>query len=190
MKNVDTRVQFTKMKLREAILELLKNKSIDKITIKEICDRAGLNRGTFYLHYDSPSDLLKDIENQFLEENRKLLQSFLKKARQQEPHVIEALFASIKKNRDIVCILLGPHGDPYFASEILGIMRSGVLDQWQSEFPEYKREDIDFIFDYVLMGSTRLILNWLQDSLDIPTSQFAKRIECLGHYALMAIKDF
>lgn len=66
MKKVDTRVQYTRRRLRDAILEMLREKSIDKITIKEICEAAGLNRGTFYLHYDCPAALLSDIENQFL----------------------------------------------------------------------------------------------------------------------------
>ncbi|MGM9605361.1 MAG: TetR-like C-terminal domain-containing protein, partial [Faecousia sp.] len=101
-----------------------------------------------------------------------------------------ALFASIKMNGDIVCILLGPHGDPNFVSEILDGMRESVLDQWQLEFPHYVRKDLDFVFDYVLMGSTRLILNWLQDSKGIPASQFARQIERLGHHALLAIGDF
>lgn len=168
----------------------MQDKSIDKVTVKDICDKAGLNRGTFYLHYDSPAGLLQDIENQFLEENARLFQSFLKRAENREPNIMEALFASIKMNSDIVCILLGPHGDPNFAGEIINGMRESVLDQWQLEFPHYRREDLDFVFEYALMGSTRLILNWLQDSKGIPASQFSKRIERLGHYALMAIKDF
>ena len=170
--------------------QLSQGKSIDKVTVKDICDKAELNRGTFYLHYDSPAGLLKDIDNQFLEENAKLFQSFLKGVGRKETNIIGDLFASIKMNSDIVCILLGPHGDPNFAGEVLNGMRDGVLDQWQKEFPHYRREDLDFIFDYVLMGSTRLILNWLQDSKGIPAPQFAKRIERLGHHALIAIKDF
>ena len=57
-------------------------------------------------------------------------------------------------------------------------------------FPAYSREDLDFVFEYVLVGSTRLILNWLNDSKGLPASQFAKRMEQLGHHVLMAVKDF
>lgn len=188
MKNVDTRVQYTREKLRQAVLELLQEKAIDRITVKELCDKAGLNRGTFYLHYESPAALLADIETRFMEENTKIFESFWQNGREQ--NIIVALFSYLKENRDIFCILMGPHGDPDFANKVFGGMRSGVLDQWHLEFPRYSREDLDFIFDYVLIGSTRLILNWLQDSKGIPASQFAKRIERLGHYALIAIDEF
>lgn len=76
MRNEDTRVQYTKKVLHNAILELLKEKSIDKVTVKEICEIAGLNRGTFYLHYNSPADLLKDVENQFISDNMKYFDSY------------------------------------------------------------------------------------------------------------------
>lgn len=188
MKKADTRVQITKQMLKTAILELLREKSIDKITVKELCDRAGLNRGTFYLHYDSPIALLKDIENQFLEENTKLFQSFWQEGRAQ--NMMEALFSCIKANSNIFCILIGPNGDPNFVTGVFDGMRGTVLDQWQLEFPHYSREDLDFIFDYVLVGSTRLIVNWLQDSKGITASQFARRMERLGHHALMAVKEF
>lgn len=188
MKNTDTRVQYTKQKLRIAVLDILQEKSIDKITVKEICDKAGLNRGTFYLHYDSPASLLKEIENQFLEENGRIFDRFWREGREQ--NIIAALFSYIKENSDVFCVLMGPHGNPYFASDFFDGMHDLVLEQWHLEFPDYSRDDLDFIFEYVLIGSTRLILNWLHDSKGIPSSDFAKRIERLGHYALMAIREF
>lgn len=188
MKNIDTRVQFTKQKFSAAIIELLLDKSIDRITVKELCDTAGLNRGTFYLHYDSPAALLKEIEEHFLTENRKLFESFWQQGREQ--NIMEALFSYIKENSDIFCILMGPHGNPYFATELFAGMRDGILDQWQLEFPSYSRDDLDFIFEYVFIGSTRLLLAWLKDSKGLSAAQFTKRVERLGHHALLAVKEF
>ncbi len=47
----------------EALISLLEKKDIDYITIKEICDKAGLNRSTFYLHYESINDLVEETTN-------------------------------------------------------------------------------------------------------------------------------
>lgn len=44
----------------EALLALLLDKEFDYITIKDICKKAGVNRSTFYLHYESIMDLLKE----------------------------------------------------------------------------------------------------------------------------------
>ena len=42
----------------DALLSLLLEKDFEYITIKEICDRAAVNRSTFYLHYENTKDLL------------------------------------------------------------------------------------------------------------------------------------
>lgn len=57
----------------EALLILLEKKEFDYITVNEICKQAGVNRSTFYLHYESTSDLLEEcIENM----NKNFLNSF------------------------------------------------------------------------------------------------------------------
>lgn len=50
----------TAIKMDKAFLELLAEKDFEYITVKEICQRAGTNRSTFYLHYETISDLLKE----------------------------------------------------------------------------------------------------------------------------------
>ena len=50
----------TAIRMDEALITLLEKKDFEYITIKEICDTAGVNRSTFYLHYENTSDLLKE----------------------------------------------------------------------------------------------------------------------------------
>ena len=50
----------TAIRMDEALIMLLEKKDFEYITIKEICDAAGVNRSTFYLHYENTSDLLKE----------------------------------------------------------------------------------------------------------------------------------
>ena len=63
----------TKANLRTAFWSLYKEKAIEKITIKEITDAAGYNRGTFYLYYKDVYDLFNKIEEELLEEIRILI---------------------------------------------------------------------------------------------------------------------
>lgn len=50
----------TALRMDEALITLLEKKDLEYITIKEICETAGVNRSTFYLHYESVSDLLQE----------------------------------------------------------------------------------------------------------------------------------
>lgn len=61
MNRQDLRIIKTKENLQNALLELLKEKSIEKIKVAELCRRANVNRGTFYLHYALVDDLFKEL---------------------------------------------------------------------------------------------------------------------------------
>lgn len=56
----DQRVVMTKRMLREAIFRLVQRKEPDEITVTELCAEAGVNRATFYRHYEKPHDILDE----------------------------------------------------------------------------------------------------------------------------------
>jgi AcrR family transcriptional regulator len=57
---IDRRIQRTRLALRSALLELIKEKGFDSVSVEEITERANLGRATFYLHYKDKEDLLLD----------------------------------------------------------------------------------------------------------------------------------
>ncbi len=68
MAKTDRRVLKTQEALKQAVIGLMSEKKFDEITIQDIADRANLNRGTIYLHYQDKFDLLdKLIEVHFNE---------------------------------------------------------------------------------------------------------------------------
>lgn len=62
------RVSLTKRLLKDALLRLLEEKELDKISISELCRESEINRATFYRHYKLPKDVLIDIEKDFIRE--------------------------------------------------------------------------------------------------------------------------
>lgn len=66
----EQRVALTKRLLREGLLRILQNKDIDKVNIKELCEESGINRATFYRHYEIPKDILREIRYEGFEEVR------------------------------------------------------------------------------------------------------------------------
>ena len=69
MNRQESKYQYTASLMDEALLLLLEQKDYDTITVKEVCQKAGVNRSTFYLHYESMNDLLEEtvgmINNRF-----------------------------------------------------------------------------------------------------------------------------
>ena len=63
----DRRVKYTKTVLKESLLSLLKEKPLEKISVKELCERADINRSTFYVYFGSPQELLDSILDEMYE---------------------------------------------------------------------------------------------------------------------------
>lgn len=59
----------TAIKMDKALLSLLEKTDFEYITVKEICDEAGVNRSTFYLHYENTYDLLKETTQYILDKH-------------------------------------------------------------------------------------------------------------------------
>lgn len=72
----DRRIRRTKRLLRQALAELMNEKEFKDITVKEITDRADLNRGTFYFHYTDTYDLRTKIEDELIDEFKEVLATY------------------------------------------------------------------------------------------------------------------
>ena len=64
MEKENQRVIITKKLLKESLLNILRKKNISEVTVTELCKASGINRATFYRHYDVPGDVLLDIEKE------------------------------------------------------------------------------------------------------------------------------
>ena len=60
MNKAESKYFNTAVRFDKALLSLLEKKTFEYITIREICEEAGVNRSTFYLHYENTADLLKE----------------------------------------------------------------------------------------------------------------------------------
>ena len=138
MEKVDTRIQYTKKVLKESLLVILQDKPISKVSIKEVCDHAGLNRGTFYLHYHEPNDLLKEIEEDFISEHLGRFSTYMKA--QHDTSVFSKLFISMIENKDLCLTLMGSHGAPQFTERIKNMIWPIMLEDWKRDFPRRRRQ--------------------------------------------------
>ena len=67
-KKQDPRTVQTKALIKQTLLDMLKETAFDKITVSELCKIAGINRGTFYLHYCDLWAVLEELEEEALRE--------------------------------------------------------------------------------------------------------------------------
>lgn len=190
----DLRVIKTQRAIRETFLNLMYDKGFEAITVQQILDGALINRSTFYAHYKDKYDLRTQIENDLLEGfaicaskniyaeagsqivvNEEFIRAYL-----------SAMLGYLDENRKLVSYLLGPNGDPAFASKLshkthqvwseiellphlklpekyvfagLSGMVSGILSEWaRSGFNDSKADVIEVLFS-LLMNLSEAILD-------------------------------
>ena len=67
-KKPDRRIRRTKAQLRHGLAQLMAQKSVNEVTVKELVDLVDINRSTFYLHYTDIYNMLESVENELFEE--------------------------------------------------------------------------------------------------------------------------
>ena len=111
-KKTDRRVRKTKSQLRKGLAHLMKEKSIGEITVKELVDEVDINRSTFYLHYSDIPTLLREIENEMMDEMKRAIHDHpIDRENDSAFSFIKDIFQVLDRNREIGCALIGPYGD-------------------------------------------------------------------------------
>lgn len=164
----------TKMDL--ALISLLKKKSFEYITISEICEVAGVNRSTFYLHYENIGDLLGEtaryLLNDFFSYFSTDIQSISLKLMDCE--LDELIFISdkyltpylkyIKEHKEVF-------GTALLHNKILGFedvykqMFEAIFNPILDRF-NYPKGDRQYVMMYYLNGINAIIVEWLKDNCD------------------------
>jgi len=151
------------MVLRESLITLLRDKPISRITIKELCEHADINRATFYTHYADQFDLLKKIEEEFITDITSYLDNFvLEEDDTGLTQMILKMIEYIEKNKELCRVLLGPNVDTDFQSEIMQIVRERIILEWRKK-RAVDEETADYIYTYAATGSIGVIRKWLFD---------------------------
>lgn len=176
----------TAVKMDKALITLLEKKDFEYISIKEICEVAGVNRSTFYLHYENTSDLLNEttkyILDSFLTYFSVDKQSITDKYANCElqdlvfitPEYLTPYLTFIKENQRIFKTSLRHLGSMNFDkvyNKMFEFIFNPVLDRFK--FPEHERE---YVLKFYLTGITAIVMEWLKNNCKEPIEDITRII--------------
>ena len=173
-KKVDRRVIKTRRQLKKGLAALMKEKSVNQITVKELVEEVDINRSTFYLHFKDIQDLLREIE-----EN---MEAQIKRAIEEHPIVsgnenafyfIEDMFRVLDEEREISKALIGPNGDMGFIYRIERIIKENSRGTLEKMFPG-KKEDLKYFYAFCLSGCLGLVKVWLNEGEEKSPEEMAQ----------------
>ena len=168
----DRRVRRTKARLRQALTELLAEKELRAITVRELTDRADVNRGTFYAHYKDIYDMLEQYENHLFDSLVQLLSGYTAQELQGDlAPVLERVFRFVEENRDLIPVLLsGPAKDLFF-QRLYAIIGEKCAGDWRDAYPVGAGDA--YALEFVVSGTVGLIQAWMHHGLQPPAGEMA-----------------
>lgn len=150
------RIMLTKRLIKESLIRLLAAKNIYKISVRELCDDAGINRSTFYKYYGSQYDVLTEMESELL----KHIQEALGAASKDPVHQIETICSYLEENADIVRLLTNNNIDPDFPGKLFNLPQIRMMLDKQLG-SRYDPESLDYAFTFMTSAGYFLIREWI-----------------------------
>ena len=152
----DRRVRKTRAVLKQSLIALMKEKSINHITVKELCEKSDINRGTFYLHYRDVFDLFEQVEMEFFNNLKEVLDESKKDIVSLKDTHLEPMFRFILDNNAFFLVMLSEHGDLSVTRQLFKYIYDRVIQIYGKESAM-----VEHCYFFIVYGCVGLILNWL-----------------------------
>jgi len=173
----------TREKIERAFMQIYAEERIEKITIRQITDLAGLNRGTFYTYYKDIYDLLEKVEERFISEISALIKKIIPAVIKGDPgERIKGLEEFYEKNNDIVHLFFGRKTNPEMIDRIKLFAKSIVRNCLPLPAPGEDQET-EYIMEYIASAQIGVITYWLAHDRDMETPKLADFISRINHSA-------
>lgn len=190
MNRFESKYFNTALIMDDALIELLLKKDYEYISVKDICLKAGVNRSTFYLHYETKDDLLKETIKYI---NKKFYDSFNNK--KIDVNKIESLnelilvnknylvpYLNYIKQNEKIFKLMYDKPELFNSKENFQNMYDNIFQPILERFNVPKNEQI-YIFEYYSKGVIAIILKWVslscKEDIDFVISMIEKCLNIL-----------
>ena len=180
----DRRITRSKRALRGALIALIEERGLDAITVNDLCERADLNRGTFYNHFHDKENLLTALENEVLAEVA-LLQARMQSvtlgdmlafrvAGRPVPVLVD-LFEYLRGESDFLRAVLGCGGDVRFGPRLREAVCENLVQNILHE--KYRTNPTPFVCYYVAFYASAylgIIARWVENGCPETPEEMAR----------------
>ncbi len=173
-------VQETKRKIKNAYLELYRKKRIEQISIKEITERAGLNRGTFYVYFADIYDLQDKIEEEAMEEIRKHALPVIKTLMLNKKLNTEILPKEFfLKEQAILELFFGDRAEGKTVNKLKKIMQEAVMEVLglKEGIADSEKVKLTYALEYVSSAQLGLMGYWFKNRMELPMEELGEMME-------------
>lgn len=162
-------VKKTKKAFADSFIALAKTRQLNKITVKEICEKAELSRNAFYFHYKDINDLVADIENSMINDITGMLTEIEKVPFPKTIYAtIDKFIDLFEERKDTVLVLMDKSFSTSFTGRISKIFNEFNYKYFKDFHGDNSKVSFDFFYIYLSGGLYDVVRYWLdhQDKMD------------------------
>lgn len=155
------RSRLTRMLLKQAYIRLMHERQPAKITVKDICEGAQVNRSTFYLHYTQPNDILIELEDEAIRQVSESMRSIGGSigASADARQYLFVFLRYIQKNDELFRTLLVENSDPHFRRKLFDFAMAMAANAFDITMEETRKNTV---YRFIISGSIDLLTQWIR----------------------------
>ncbi len=173
-KKEDRRIKKTKQLLKQGLIDIMFEKDIKNITIKELVEKVDINRSTFYLHYSDIYELLAELENNLMDEIWQVFDSYKNIDKLEESYAfILTLYKTFDNNRDLCKAIMSSQNNSTFIQQ----MEESIEREIRIKLEELLGDDYAIpknSYIFYRCGCVGLIKSWITNDLPETPEEMAR----------------
>lgn len=174
LKKEDRRIRKTQKSIRDALSNLMAEKEISQITIKELSEKANINRKTFYMHYTCIDDLIDKIGNEFADEFLLILGKYdFFDSHFDALALFNGLNYVISEDFDFYQRLLCSNSNNFLLTKIKKILKDTLLEKYQNKF-KLSKDVLSLYAEYAACGVISMYIEWFNMNSQLSLEDLAK----------------
>ena len=172
----DRRTQYSKRMIRESLYTLMKEKPLNKISVTEICQRADVNRSTFYTYYTDIYDLHQKILKEFFSLQKTVIKHIKESIMSKNSindimledyyEIIHYYLSIVKEHSELYKFVFNRNSTTAVHVSFGNALYHTLREVLKPLIEEKRFEDFKKAFTFVSGGTTALIIKWVEADCD------------------------
>lgn len=180
-KGEDRRSRRSQKLLKKGLLELMREKKFSAISVRDVTERADMNRGTFYLHYPDTTALLQSVETDMLAEAQLLIDEHMEEfeADGSLRPVFKPILDYIVEHRPEFEALFANNSTSNFTDSLQDLIYRNGVSLVQAKFHGASPDQLDFLISFIGYGLIGLIKAWFDQDMVLPREDLVQQADRL-----------
>ena len=170
----DRRVQRTQKNIRNALISLLSEKELSQITVKELADKADINRKTFYSYYSGIDDILDKIEDEIVEKLLAIIRDYDFRSSDFDAY---ALFCSLNQiindDFELYQSLIFSNNYDFLLIKVKNTIKKTLLERYAPKI-NAQNNLLGLYAEYVASGIVSMYIEWFHSDNSVSLEELAK----------------